>query len=206
MSLKIVAFFNIYDIINLVKSGGIIMKNFLKSMLVTLGTLGVIAVALTILVISEQSSMSTVLKVWAYIVSNKPIQIIITAVLAIYGILCIVSIILSGNINSDAKGGVILPMQTGEVHISSQTFESIVTNVAKKYKGIKTAKVNIKLRETGVGVDLYIYVLQDTVIADITSKLQEDIKEVILKQTTVTVENVNVRIKGVYTLNEAKEV
>jgi hypothetical protein len=38
------------------------------------------------------------------------------------------------------------------------------------------------------------------------SKLQEDIKEIILKQTTVTVENVNVRIKGIYTLNENKEV
>lgn len=182
------------------------MKNFLKSMLVTLGVLGVIAVALTILVISEQSFMGKVLTVWGHITTNTPLQILVTVALVIYGVLCILSIALSGNINSDAKGGVILPMKTGEVHISSQTFESIVTNVAKKYKGVKTAKVNIKLRETGVGVDLYIYVLQDTVIADITGKLQEDVKDTILKQTTVTVENVNVRIKGVYTLNESKEV
>lgn len=182
------------------------MKNFLKSMLVVLGVVGVIMSALTILVISEQGFVSNILVAWNYIVTNSALRIGLTCVLAVYGILCILSIALSGNVNSDAKGGVILSLKTGEVHISSQTFESIVTNVAKKYKGVKTAKVNIRLRETGVGVDLYIYVLQDTVIADITSKIQEDVKDTILKQTTVTVENVNVRIKGVYTLNENKEV
>ena len=60
-------------------------------------------------------------------------------------------------------------------------------------------------KETGISVDLFAYVLQDTVISDITSKLQEDIKAVVLKQTTVAVETVNVKIKGVYTLNENKE-
>ena len=81
-------------------------------------------------------------------------------------------------------------------------FREAVENVAKKYAGVKTAKVNVKMKETGICVDLFAYVLQDTVISDITSKLQEDIKETVLKQTTVAVEAVNVRIKGVYTLNE----
>ena len=182
------------------------MKNFLKTMLVFFGIMGVISVALLLLLLSGHEFTLNVLKVWGQIVSNRPIQMASMIILVIYGILSVITIALSGNINSDAKGGVILPMKTGEVHISSQTFESIVTNVAKKYKGVKTAKVNIRLRETGVSVDLYVYVLQDTVIADITSKIQEDVKETILKQTTVTVENVNVRIKGVYTLNENKEV
>lgn len=182
------------------------MKNFLKSMLVMFSVVGIIVSILTILVISNQGMVSNVLTVWRYIMVHVPVRIFVIGVLAVYSVLCIIAIALSGNINSDSKGGVILPLKTGEVHISSQTFESIVTNVSKKYKGVKTAKVNIRLKETGVGVDLYIYVLQDTVIADITSKIQEDVKDTILKQTTVTVENVNVRIKGVYTLNENKEV
>ena len=181
------------------------MKNFLRTMIVFFGVIGVISVALLLLLLSEHNFTLNILKVWGYIISNKPIQLACMGVLVLYGILSIITIALSGNINSGAKGGVILPMQSGEVHISSQTFESIVTNVAKKYKGKKTAKVNIRLKETGLGIDLYVYVLQDTVIADITSKIQKDVKETVLKQTTVEVENVNVRIKGVYTLSENKE-
>lgn len=182
------------------------MKNFLKTMLILLGVVGVVTVAIALLIVSEHSTTQYLLKGLMYVINNRVLRLIVIAVLSIYGLLCVLAVMLSGNINNDTKGGVILPLKIGEVHISSQTFESIVTNLAKKYKGVKTAKVNIKLRETGVGVDLYVYVLQDTVIADITSKIQEDIKETILKQTTVTVENVNVRIKGIYTLNENKEV
>lgn len=182
------------------------MKNFLKTMLVVLGVVGVFTAAITLLIVSEHSASVYVHDALSYVLAHSPLQIALMIALVVYGVLSIISIALSGNVNSDAKGGVILPLKIGEVHISSQTFESIVANVAKKYKGVKTAKVNIKLRETGVGVDLYVYVLQDIVIADITGKLQEDIKDTILKQTTVTVENVNVRIKGIYTLNENKEV
>ena len=182
------------------------MKNFLKTMLVMFGIVGVLTVACVLLIVTEHSASNYIYTATNYIVSNNIAQIISIVILITYGVLCVVSIALSGNIKNDAKGGVILTLKTGEVHISSQTFESIVTNVAKKYKGVKTAKVNINLKETGVGVDIYIYVLQDTVISDITEKLQADIKETILKQTTVVVEHVNVRIKGVYTLNESKEV
>ena len=182
------------------------MKNFLKTMLIVLGIVGVLTVACVLLIVSEHAAGEYIYRAVNYVIGNNIAQIITIAVLVCYGILCVVSIALSGNIKNDAKGGVILTLQTGEVHISSQTFESIVTNVAKKYKGIKTAKVNINLKETGVGVDLYVYVLQDTVISEMTEKIQIDIKETILKQTTVSVENVNVRIKGVYTLNETKEV
>lgn len=182
------------------------MKNFLKTMLVMLGIVGVLTVVCLLLIVSGHAASKYIYMATNYVISNSVAQIITIAILFVYGVLCVVSIALSGNIKNGAKGGVILTLQTGEVHISSQTFESIVTNVAKKYKGIKSAKVNINLRETGVGVDIYIYVLQDTVISDITEKLQADIKETILKQTTVVVEHVNVRIKGVYTLNENKEV
>lgn len=182
------------------------MKNFLKTMLVMLGVVGVLTVVCLLLIVSEHSLGKYIYSVTKYVISNNIAQIVAIITLFIYGVLCVVSIALSGNIKNNAKGGVILNLKTGEVHISSQTFESIVSNVAKKYKGVKTAKVNIALKETGVGVDIYIYVLQDTVIADITEQIQADIKETISKQTTVVVENVNVRIKGVYTLNENIEV
>ena len=182
------------------------MKNFLKSMLVISGIISVVLVAGLLLLIGDKITISYLLMGLSYIMTHKVLSIIVMAVLGIYGLCSVIGIAFSGVITNDLKGGVILPLKVGEVHISSQTFESIVTNVAKKYAGVKTAKVNIKIKETGINVDLFAYVLQDTVISDITSKLQEEIKETVLKQTTVAVETVNVKIKGVYTLNENKEV
>lgn len=181
------------------------MKNFLRTMLVVFGVTSVILISGLLLLISGKITLSLIATGLAYILTHHILKVVVITLLAIYGLCSIISIAFSGIITSDLKGGVILPLKVGEVHISSQTFESIVTNVAKKYAGVKTAKVNIKIKETGINVDLFAYVLQDTVISDITTKLQEDIKATVLKQTTVAVETVNVKIKGVYTLNENKE-
>lgn len=181
------------------------MKNFLRTMLVVSGILSVIVVSGVLLLLAGKLGISSVVVALSYILTHRVIKIMIIIALALYGVCSVISIAFSGVVTSDLKGGIILPLKVGEVHISSQTFESIVTNVAKKYAGVKTAKVNIKIKETGINVDLFAYVLQDTVISDITSKLQEEIKATVLKQTTVAVETVNVKIKGVYTLNESKE-
>ncbi len=181
------------------------MKNFLRTMLVLFGATAVILVSAMLLIIAGKITLSSIAIGLGYILSHKIIKIVVIAILSIYGLCSVIAIAFSGTITSDLKGGIILPLKVGEVHISNQTFESIVTNVAKKYAGVKTAKVNIKIKETGINVDLFAYVLQDTVISDITSKLQEEIKATVLKQTTVAVETVNVKIKGVYTLNENKE-
>lgn len=180
------------------------MRNFLRTMLVIFGILSVISVAGILLLIKGNLSITMIAVALSYLATHHVIQMVVIGLLAIYGLCAVICIAFSGNVTNDLKGGVILPLKVGEVHISSQTFESIVTNVAKKYAGLKTAKVNIKIKETGINVDLFAYVLQDTVISDITSKLQEDIKATVLKQTTVAVETVNVKIKGVYTLNENK--
>ena len=181
------------------------MKNFLKTMLVIFGALSVITVAAMLFLIAGKISITTIAIGLNYVLTHNVIKMIVIVALTLYGLCSVIAIAFSGTVTSDLKGGIILPLKVGEVHISSQTFESIITNVAKKYAGVKTAKVNVKIKETGISVDLFAYVLQDMVISDITSKLQEDIKSTVLKQTTVAVETVNVKIKGVYTLNENKE-
>lgn len=182
------------------------MKNFLRTMLVIFSVLTVVSVACVLLMISDKINLSDINMVLNYIDSHRVINLATIVALAIYGLCAVICIAFSSTLTSDIKGGIILPLKVGQVHISNQTFESIVTNVAKKYNGVKTAKVNIKIKETGVIVDVFAYVLQDTVISDITSKLQEDIKEAVLKQTTVEVETVNIKIKGVYTVSEQKDV
>lgn len=182
------------------------MKSFLKQMLVVFGIVVVVFVALSILLISGKLMPSHIIRIVNFITSSEIITVSMYIVSVILGILAVLSIAFSGNLTQDIKGGIILPLKVGNVHISNQTFENIALNVAKKYDGLKTVRVAVKVKDTGTSVDVFAYVLQDTVISEITEKIQKDIKETILKQTTVAVETVNVKIKGVYTINENKEI
>ncbi len=181
------------------------MKKFLRVMIIIFSLLVVAVSAVVLLSITNILDASCVVKGLAFLGATKVRVIISFAVFILLGLLGIFSIIVSDCLTQDVKGGVVLPLAVGSVHISNQTFENIVLNVSKKYGSLRTNRVSVKMTEAGIDVEVFAYVLQDTVISDITDKLQKDIKETVLKQTTVEVHNVNVKIKGIYELAQAKE-
>lgn len=181
------------------------MKGFLRTIIIIFSVIIVAEAVLMLFVASGILTAEMVSRVAYKISSTKDIANVTYGISIIFAILGIIAVFGSDTLSSNVKGGVILPGEIGAVQIANQTFENIITNVTKKYGGIKTAKVEVKLVEDGLMADIFAYVLQDTVISDITSKLQEDIKDTIIKQTTVAVKNVNVKIKGTYTLAEPKE-
>lgn len=181
------------------------MKKFLRVMVIIFSLLIVVISAFSLFVITDFIDVKYVVNVFEFLGANN-VRVTVSFVIFIsLGLLGIVSIIASDVLTQDVKGGVVLPMTVGSVHISNQTFENIVLNVAKKYGTLRTNRVTVKLNETNINVEVLAYVLKDTVISEITEKLQKDIKETVLKQTTVEVNNVNIKIKGIYELNETKE-
>ena len=80
----------------------------------------------------------------------------------------------------------------------------MVLNVAKKYNCLKNVKTRVDIKEDGIYVDLLVFVLEGTVVSDVMCKVQEDIKSTILKQTTVEVKQVEVKVKGIYNKTENK--
>ncbi len=181
------------------------MKKFLRVMIIIFSLIIVAISSLTLLVITDIIDVSYVVDALAFLGETRGSIIISFVVFITLGLLGVLSIVVSDALTQDVKGGVVLPLEVGSVHISSQTFENIVLNVSKKYGTLRTNRVAVKMTETGIDVEVFAYVLQDTVISDITEKLQKDIKETVLKQTTVEVHNVNVKVKGIYELAEAKE-
>lgn len=181
------------------------MKSFLRTMIIIFSIIIVIVSIVSLLIVSEMVSLGTINNVLVRVISSQTISTVTYGISVVFSILAIVCIFNSDTLSSSVKGGIILPAEIGVVQISNQTFENIIVNVTKKYAGIKTAKVEVKVSEEGLMADIFAYVLQDTVISDITAKLQEDIKDTVIKQTTVAVKNVNVKIKGTYTLAEPKE-
>lgn len=181
------------------------MRSFLRTMIVIFSLIIVICSILTMLVISQILSLGMIAKFVNLIVFSNTVSIAVFVLSMVFAILAIISIIGSDSLSSNVKGGIVIPAEIGEVQISNQTFENIITGVTNKYAGIKTAKVEVKVTEEGLITDIFAYVLQDTVIADISAKLQEDIKDTVIKQTTIAVKNVNIKIKGTYTLAVSKD-
>lgn len=181
------------------------MKSFIRTMIIVFSVIVVIVSVSMVFVVSGIVGTDVIGNIIMDVASNEIARNIVYVLSGVFSVLAIISIVGSDSLSSSLKGGIILPDEIGAVQISNQTFENIITNVTKKYAGIKTAKVDVKVSEDGLNVDIFAYVLQDTVISEVSSKLKEDIKDTVLKQTTVAVKNVNVKIKGTYTLAESKE-
>ena len=131
-----------------------------------------------------------------FLTSNSLVVICVSAVLAI---LALVGLLLNSDNGDEIRTGIAIKRETGNVYISKETFESIVVNVAKSFASLKNFKTSVNINDDGITANIVTYILPDTVVPTITTKLQEDIKDAILKQTTVELKEVNVKIKGVYT-------
>lgn len=126
--------------------------------------------------------------------------------IVIASIIALLSIIFASNVDNsegNSGGSLTLPLTTGNISITGQTFETIVLNIARRYNNFKNVKVSVKIREDGLYVTVNTYILEGTIVADVIARLQQDIRSVILKQTTVEVKTVEVKIKGIYQLSEA---
>lgn len=138
------------------------------------------------------------------LVASKEAKLTTIIVSAVVGLLAIVFGVSVEGTDKASGGSLTLPLSTGNISISGQTFESIVLNVAKKYNGLKNVKANVDIREDGLYVDLFVYVLAGTVVSDVICKVQADVKATVLKQTTVEVKTVEVKVKGIYNQAEPK--
>lgn len=181
------------------------MKSYLKFMIILTSIIVIVLSIIISLSIIGRFDIKMINTLIENIKKSNVLKISVYVSSIVLSILCLISIMFSDILTKDIKGGIILPLKIGEVQIAPQTFENIILNISKKYAGFKTTKVVVKIKETGLTVDVFAYVLQDTVISDISDRLQKDIKESVLKQTTVSVEKVNIRVKGIYSLAVPKE-
>ena len=169
------------------------MKGFEKFLLIIFSII-VIVLAVSILLISTGTvdlvSIFSSLNNW--LINNKTISVVIGA---IFALLALVGIFSSSDNSEDRKGGLAIKSEKGTVYITRDTFENIILGVTRSYAELKNVKVDVSMSNEGVFANIYTYILPDTVVPTLTSKLQENVK---LKQTTVDIKGVNVKIRGVY--------
>ncbi len=90
--------------------------------------------------------------------------------------------------------------EIGEVKISLQTLESMVSRVAQnEVKGIKDVKTNIKVAENGVIIYLRGRILADLELPQVSEQLQKSVKENIETKAGINVKEVKVLVENITT-------
>lgn len=172
------------------------MKTLEKLILIIFSVIILVISVFLILTSTEMiKTIEIMTSIDTWLVSNKTVGIVIGAVFALLGLIGVFSC--SGE-TENVKTGLAIKNDNGTVYITKDTFENIILGITKNYPELKNVKVEINVDEEGVGCNIFAYVLPETVIPELTSKLQNNIKTGLQKQTTVEIREANIKIKGVY--------
>jgi len=172
------------------------MKGFEKFILIIFSIIIIVMSVTLILTSTEMINLTEIInKVIVLVTENKVPCLVIGAILSLFALVGLFS---SSDSAEDMKTGLAIKTEKGTVYITKETFESIIFSVARNYPELRNVKVDIKVSDAGVTANIYTLILPDTVVPTLISKLQDNIKASILKQTTVEIKEANVKIKGVY--------
>ena len=176
------------------------LKMFINSLFaIILFMFALIIIMATLNIISIENLFSFIADT---LIVNKTLTIVVSSIVILTSI---VTLYIKNNDENEIKSGIAIKQEGGTVYLAKDTFESIVLNTTRSYAALKNVKVSISISEQGIISNVYAYILPDTIVQTVSSKLQENIKDSILKQTTVEIKEVNLKIKGVY-VNQEKKV
>ena len=99
---------------------------------------------------------------------------------------------------------IITESEKGILEIMPETIENIALIEVNNYASTQEVTTKMKMTKEGIVVNVYLKVLPEVNICDLTRQLQDKIKERIEKQTGNSVKCVNLRVKDVKKPKEAK--
>lgn len=99
---------------------------------------------------------------------------------------------------NDDEEGILLQNDNGKLLITKGTIKNLVNSTVDDFKNVDGVDTNIHLDENNdVYVNLEVNVYKETIIKDVTTKLQNKIKENVKKATDLEVKEVNIKINDV---------
>ncbi len=172
------------------------MRNLEKLILILFSIIILIISVFLILTSTEMIKPIQILNsVQNWLIANKVVGIVIGSIFALLGLIGVFS---CSSSSEDVKTGIAIKNENGTVYITKDTFENIILGITRNYPELKNVRVEINVDETGVMANIFAYILPDTVLPELTAKLQNHIKTGLKKQTTVEIKEANIKVKGVY--------
>ena len=173
----------------------------LEKVILVIFSLCIIALSVTlILLATEMVDTKSVLNSIKNVLVEYKVWVISIGALA--SLLSLIGIFGSSSDDENIKSGLAIKSSNGTVYITKETFESIIYNVTKDFAALKNVKVIVNIDELGVTTKIFAHILPDTVVPELTEKLQKSVKDSIQKQTTVDIKEANIKIRGVFVQNE----
>lgn len=104
------------------------------------------------------------------------------------------------------RQGVLLQNESGKLLISKETIENLVNSVALNFQNAEDVTTRVELdSENNVKVYVNLIVNEEAIIKELSSKLQQKIKEKIKTATDLDVKEVNITVKKVAPKEEQQE-
>ena len=179
------------------------MRGFEKFILCFFSVLMIILSVFVILVATNMIQVEGLYNATVgFLVSNKLWVLIIGAVISLLGLIGLFS---SSDSSDDAKSGLAIKNDSGTVFLNRDTFESMIMSIARNYPELVNPRVDVSISEEGIKANIYAQILPDTVVPTLSTKLQDNIKSVVKKQTTIVIKEANIKIKGVYIEPQKKQ-
>lgn len=103
----------------------------------------------------------------------------------------------------EVKNGILLENSNGKLLITKETIENLVNAVVKGFDSAENVTTKIELdKENNVRVFVNLVVKENAVIKELSSNLQNKIKETVKKSSDLEVKEVNIKVNNIEPIKE----
>lgn len=107
--------------------------------------------------------------------------------------------------SSSEDEGILLQNDNGKLLITKGTIKNLVNTTVKEFNNIENSDTSIEIDDNNnVCVNLIINVYKETIIKDVSAKLQNRIKEAVKKATDLEIKEINIKVNNVDETEEEK--
>ena len=104
------------------------------------------------------------------------------------------------------EAGILLQNDSGKLLITIGTIKNLVVGAVNEFRDVDGCEVDVEIdNHNEVNVNLEINVNKETIIKDISSKLQNRIKESVKKATDLDIKQINIKVNDVQKENNYNE-
>ena len=144
--------------------------------------------------------LKEIYKVIDNVLQDQNVRYVVIGACAIAILLAIKSLFFPSKTNKrqELKSGVLLENKDGRLLISKDTIENLVNSVVKGFDEAVDVQTKITLDvENNITVFISLLVKEESIIKDLSSSIQNKIKETIKRSTDLDVNQVNINIKDI---------
>ena len=174
------------------------MKRIEKISLILFSTLILIISVVLALTIFGWISVSTMADIVTAVITNQITANIVLVLSIIFILLAIIFFDSSAKEKQEYQNGILLENANGKLLITRETIENLVNAVVKGFDSAEDVTTKIELdKDNNVRVFVNLVVKENAVIKELSTNLQNKIKDAVKKASDLEVKEVNIKVKNI---------